>query len=205
MKTPTDEQLLVDHLSGRPDAFELLVRRHSPELYRFVLRFTNNSVAADDVLQETFLQVHMSAATFDAGRRLKPWLFSVAANKARDWLRKRSRRGELPLDAQIDGDGDGGTVTFSALLASDAPEDPGDLQADEKRKLVRSVVEQLPAALREVLVLAYYHKLPYKQIAEILHAPVGTIKSRLHTAVGSFGKAYRDVLQAAELDGGENE
>ena len=81
MKTPTDEQLLVEHLAGKPDAFEHLVRGYSLELYRFVLRFTNNSVAADDVLQEAFLQVYQSAATFDQSRRLKPWIFSIAANK----------------------------------------------------------------------------------------------------------------------------
>ncbi len=193
MKTPTDEQLLVEHLAGAPDAFELLVRRYSLELYRFVLRFTNNSVAADDVLQEAFLQVYQSAATFDQSRRLKPWIFSIAANKARDWLRKRARRGELPLDAQIDGNDEGDT-TFGDLLSADAPDDPAELQADEKRRFVQGVLDQLPAPLREALVLAYYHKLPYKEIAEILEIPVGTVKSRLHSAVGKFSTAYREAV-----------
>ena len=194
MKTPTDEQLLVEHLAGKPDAFELLVRRYSLELYRFVLRFTNNSVAADDVLQEAFIQIYQSAASFDQSRRLRPWMFSIAANKARDWLRKRARRGELALDAQIDGNDDGDT-TFADLLSADAPEDPADLQADEKREFVQTVLDRLPDALREALVLAYYHKLPYKEIAEILQIPVGTVKSRLHSAVGKFATAYQDAVE----------
>ena len=96
MNIPTDEQLLADYLAGQTDGFELLVRRHSPELFRFLARFTGNAAAAEDVVQEAFLQVHLSAASFDRTRRFKPWLFTIAANKARDLLRSRGRRPEVP-------------------------------------------------------------------------------------------------------------
>ena len=194
MKTPTDEQLLANHLAGRADAFELLVRRHSSELFRFVLRFTNSSVAADDVVQEAFLQAYLSAASFDLKRRLKPWLFTIAANKARDWLRIRARQSTVPLDAQIDAHDQSGQ-TFTDLLSSNDDNQPTELELEEQRRVVwRIIVEQMPTLLREVLILAYYHGFPYRQIAETLGIPIGTVKSRLHAAIGQFGQAYRAAV-----------
>ncbi|MCH8885541.1 MAG: sigma-70 family RNA polymerase sigma factor, partial [SAR324 cluster bacterium] len=75
--------MLHEYLQGEPGSFELLVRRHTPELFRFTLRLTGSSVAAEDAVQDTFLQVHISAESFDLSRRFKPWLFTIAANKSR--------------------------------------------------------------------------------------------------------------------------
>ena len=107
MDAPTDEQLLRQYLAGDRAGFELLVRRHSRELHQFVYRFTGNA-AAEDVMQETFLQVHHSAASFDQKRRFKPWLFTIAANKARDHLRRLNRRREVSFEAEISHDGGSG-------------------------------------------------------------------------------------------------
>jgi len=90
----TDEQLLEDYRGGDAEAFRLLISRHHDDLLRFLIRLTGDRQAADDVFQEAFLQVHISADSFDPTRRFKPWLFTIAANKARDLLRKRVRRQE---------------------------------------------------------------------------------------------------------------
>ncbi len=119
MDAPTDETLLREHLEGKTGSFELLVRRHAPELHQFVLRFTGDSTTAEDVVQEAFVQVHASADRFDPARRFKPWLFTIAANKARDYLRKRTRRREVAFDAKV-GDDDSGS-RFVHLLADDSP------------------------------------------------------------------------------------
>src|SRR5438105_8672312 len=92
---PSDEELLRGHLSGDPDSFGVLTERYTPEVFRFLMRFLGRRAMADDVIQESFLQVHLSAATFDLSRRVKPWLFTIAANKARDALRSRARRREI--------------------------------------------------------------------------------------------------------------
>ncbi len=194
-RTPTDEQLLAKHLEGEPHVFELLVRRHSEELYRFVLRFTNSSAGADDVVQDAFLQAYVSADRFDPTRRFKPWLYTIAANKARDWLRSRARRSEVPLDAEIGGDQGG--QKYLELFSSDGDDLSAQLDEAEQRRFVRRIVEDMPQTLREVLILAYYHRFPYKEIADILGIPVGTVKSRLHSAVGHFGQAYRAAANAA--------
>lgn len=191
---PTDESLLKEYLKGKQGSFELLVRRHARELHQFVMRFTGDSVASEDIVQDSFLQVHHSAQSFDPSRRFKPWLFTIAANKARDSLRRRTRRREVPFDAMVQG-GDGeSTSRFLDLLETDDTESPvEELQADENRQLVRRIIESMPEHLSEVLILGYYHRFPYKDIAEIVGVPLGTVKSRLHAAVTAFGERYREA------------
>jgi RNA polymerase sigma-70 factor (ECF subfamily) len=198
---PTDEQLLQDYINGTTASFELLVRRHAPELHHFVLRFTGDSVTTEDVVQEAFLQVHSSADAFDPERRFKPWLFTIAANKARDHLRKLSRRREVPFDAFIGHENETGQRFLDLLSGEDVLPDE-DLALEEKRDFVRSIVEQMPTRFSEVLVLAYFHRFSYKEIAEIVGIPLGTVKSRLHAAVVYFGERYREVV-AEQAKGGQ--
>jgi RNA polymerase sigma-70 factor (ECF subfamily) len=191
---PTDETLLQDYLAGQTASFELLVRRHTRELFQFALRFTKSSMAAEDVVQETFLQVHLSADSFDPSRRFKPWLFTIGANKARDYLRSRIRKREVPIDAPVGREGDEGQ-RFVELIADDQFTPQDQLGVEEKRRLVKSVVDGMPPKLWEVLVLAYYHRFPYKDIADIVDVPLGTVKSRLHAAIVDFGERYRAALK----------
>ena len=192
MDAPTDERLLADYFAGDHAGFETLVRRYHRELYQFVLRFTNSSAAAEDVVQEAFLQVHLAGRSFDLSRRFKPWLFTIAANKARDWLRARSRRHEVPLDAPIGG-GDEGGESFSGLLTDNQTPVHEALHADEKRRAVQRVIRDMPDHLREVLVLGYFHRFPSREMADVLGIPLGTVKSRLHAAVGHFARRYRTM------------
>lgn len=186
----TDEELLAEYLAGQTDRFEVLVRRHTRELFHFLIRFTGHAATAEDIVQEAFLQVHLSASSFDPERRFKPWLFTIAANKARDWLRSRTRRPEMPLDAPVGGHGAEG-LSFADFLAERGTSPAAGLEDQEQQRIVRSVVEQMPDHLREVLVLAYYHRFAYREMAEILGIPLGTVKSRLHAAVAFFAKSYR--------------
>jgi len=191
---PTDETLLKEYIRGKNSSFELLVRRHAHDLHQFVLRFTGDSIAAEDVVQESLLQVHSSARQFDPARRFKPWLFTIAANKARDYLRRRSRRHEVPFEASVGGDEGGAGQRFVHLLASDEGTPEEELSSEESRRLVKRVIEEMPPHLSEVLILAYYHRFPYKDIGEIVGIPLGTVKSRLHAAVVNFGERYRETL-----------
>ena len=193
MDAPTDEKLLQEFLEGKAASFELLVRRHAQELHQFALRFTGNSVAAEDVVQETLLQVHNSVETFNPARRFKPWLFTIAANKARDYLRRRHRRREVPFEAYVGNDDEAGQ-RFIDLLSGDDVLPHESLALDEGRRLVKGIVEAMPTKLSEILILAYYHRLPYRQIAEIVDIPLGTVKSRLHASIVYFGERYRDAV-----------
>jgi RNA polymerase sigma-70 factor (ECF subfamily) len=186
----TDEQLMLAYRAGDRASFSALVARYERELFHFLVRFMGDRAAADDVFQETFVQIHQSAETFDTQRRFRPWLFTIAANKARDLIRSNARRPTNPLMASIgSGDGDGGE--FIDLMQSDAPPPDAPMMQWELQQKVQKTVSMMPEHLREILLLSYFHQFPYKQISDILDIPLGTVKSRLHTAVAHFADRWR--------------
>lgn len=192
MPDRTDEQLLADYRNGDVAAFETLIRRYQPDLVRFLTRLLGERQLAEDAFQETFLQIHLSADTFDTGRRLKPWLFTIAANKGRDILRRRARRQTQDLSAPVEGgSGQDGRVTFVDLMEIDVPSPDASVTTDERDKLVQEAIDSMPWSLREILLLAYFQRLSYAQIAEELGIPLGTVKSRLHAAVATFAKHWQ--------------
>jgi RNA polymerase sigma-70 factor, ECF subfamily len=184
----TDEQLLGRHRGGDEGALEVLIERYRLELFHFLARFLGNQASADDIFQEAFLQVHISAGTFDTSRRFKPWLFTIAANKARDYLRKNKRQKAVSLSASVDQDGG---RAFIDLMEADLPLPQEKAQQKETGQIVRDIVSSLPEHLREVLLLAYFNKMAYREIAENLSIPLGTVKSRLHAAVGTFAELWK--------------
>lgn len=185
-----DEQLLAQARGGDDAAFRTLVERYQVEVFHFLLRFVRNRAAADDLFQETFLQVHQSADTFDLKKRFKPWLFTIAANKARDWLRRARRRQAASLSNEIAPGREGDGRSFLDLMPADLPPPPELVATQDLSERVRRVVDELPDHLREIIVLAYFEKLAYKEVAEMLDIPVGTVKSRLHAAVGTFAALW---------------
>lgn len=185
----TDEQLLVAYRTGDVGSFTLLVRRYQRELYHFLARFMGDRVAADDAFQETFLQVHQSADTFDPSRRFRPWLFTIAANKARDLMRSAARRSANPLQARMDASNEKSGQFIDLMQA--AGQLPGErMERGELQRLVQETITDMPAHLREILLLSYFHQFPYKQISHILNVPLGTVKSRLHAAVAFFAERW---------------
>ena len=187
---PTDEQLLADYRTGDKNAFSRLVDRYQRELYHFLVRFLGNRASAEDVFQETFLQVHQSAEQFDPQRRFRPWLFTIAANKARDLIRSQARRPTNPLQASISpGEEESGEFIDLMQSTSELPSDP--MERQELQELVHNTVTAMPEHLREILLLSYFHQFPYKQISEILDIPLGTVKSRLHAAVAYFADRWK--------------
>jgi len=187
----SDEQLLAAYLGGEAPAMRELIVRYHDDLIRFLTRLTNSRDTADDVFQETFIQIHRSGSSFDPERTFRPWLFTIAANKARDHLRKQSRRRTLDLSAPVGG-GDSET-TFVDLLEVDVPPPDSGVQSEERSRLVQEALSRMTAPLREILVLAYFQRLSYSQISDDLGIPLGTVKSRLHAAVASFAQAWRSV------------
>lgn len=185
----SDEQLILAHRDGDERAFTLLVHRYERELFHFLIRFIGNRAAAEDVFQEAFLQVHQSIGSFDDGRHFRPWLFTIAANKARDFLRSAARRKTSPLDAVFDAHSTDGT-NFLELLKSGAAAPETALESAEVYERVHRTIDQLPSHLREIVLLAYFHQFPYKQIAETLDIPLGTVKSRLHAGVAAFADVW---------------
>lgn len=190
----SDEQLLAEHLAGTPGAYDVLVARHAEDLFSFFHRFVGNASAAEDLVQETLLQVHLAAGSFDPARAFKPWLYTIAANKGRDYLRARGRRPVQSLDV---GGSDAESPSPGSLLAASTVPADEELDAERRAESVRAVIASMPESQRLMLVLGYYQKLPYAEIADILGIPVGTVKSRLHAAVTQFAKQWLARTQSA--------
>jgi len=196
VSTQSDEALLEAHLAGDEDAFQALVARYVSELVPYLARVTGSRTTADDIFQEAFLQVHQSAHTFDLSRRFKPWLYTIAVNKARDWHRKAARRQALSLSAPLGSDGEG--VGIIDLIEGDHAAPTDGLEQAELAARVREAVDGLPNHLREILLLSYFQKMSYNQIAETLQIPLGTVKSRLHAAVASFAQSWGPAESPSE-------
>lgn len=199
----SDEELVEDYLDGDVGAFRLLVERYHDPLLTFLYRLTGQRQVAEDVFQEAFLQVHQSLESFDVTRSFKPWLFTIAANKGRDALRKMQRRAAVSLSLRPrEGQGD----ELIDLIEIEVPGPGKWLESEETSRMVQRAVDQIPPRLREILLLAYFQRLSYMQIAEQLGIPVGTVKSRLHSAVAAFAKHWREqVDESRESDSGSIE
>ncbi len=186
----SDAQLLEQFRQGRESAFRELVNRYKNSLYAFLRRFINQQDLVEDVFQDTFLQLFTSRDSFDSERPLRPWLFTIAANKAKDALRKIHRQNSVEMGTIADS----GEVSLDEvvnLLSSYNSTPDNDLSRDETAKKVREIIAEMPENLRAILILAYFEQFSYKQMAEILSIPIGTVKSRLHTAVSYFTKKWK--------------
>jgi RNA polymerase sigma-70 factor (ECF subfamily) len=186
----SDEELLACFQRGQREAFGVLVRRYERELYGYLRRYLGDANLADDVFQNTFLQLYTKVGKYEPGRPVRPWLYTIATHQAIDALRRAGRHQALSLEQQREGGGDGDIHTLAGMLESRAPGPMDRAQQEEQRLSVRATVDRLPDFLRQVVVLAYYQGLKYREIAEILAIPVGTVKSRLHAALVKLQEAW---------------
>ena len=193
----TDAELLTRYSDGEEAAFRVIVDRYKNSLYAFLRQFLNRRDIVEDVFQGTFLQLFTSRDSFDKSRPLRPWLFTIAANKAKDALRKWQRTSAVPIGTM----GDSQELSFSDMLntvTSDTTVPYEELQQQETASRVGRIISKMPDNLREILLLAYFQKFSYKQMAEVLSIPIGTVKSRLHTAVGRFAKDWKASIGSKE-------
>jgi RNA polymerase sigma-70 factor, ECF subfamily len=160
-----------------------LVRRYEGELYGYLRRYLNDSDLADDVFQNTFVQLYTKLHQYETGRPVRPWLYAIATNQAIDALRRQNRHRTVRLNVEGDDENDGNMNRLLVLLENRGPGPLEVLEGNERKQLIRATVDTLPDFLKQVVILAYYQGLKYKDIAGILGIPVGTVKSRLHTAL----------------------
>lgn len=194
----TDSQLLQRYKEGDEDAFREIVTRYKNPLYAFLRRFLNRQDLVEDVFQETFLQLYSSADKFDVSRPLHPWLFTIAANKAKDALRKIQRESVMGIGAIADAGGVSVDDVVN-LLASYKTTPSDEASEAETAQQVREIIAKMPENLRGILILAYFEQFSYKQMSEILSIPIGTVKSRLHTAVVHFMKKWKESNRSSNI------
>ena len=187
----SDEQLLLDYReNGNRELYAQLVYRYERELYSYLRRYLGDADMAEDVFQATFLQVHLKCSQFEAGRRFRPWLYTIATNQAIDARRRNKRHVMASLDRvgqSSDNDEIGRLVN---LLESDDTSPFDSACSVERREMVQSTLAELPEQMHTVINLVYYQGMKYREAAEVLSIPVGTVKSRLHAAIAKLSKIW---------------
>lgn len=195
----SDEWLIAQYRKTADRAlFETLIRRYEREIYSYLRRYIGNAELAEDAFQGTFLQVHLKCHQFDSDRRFRPWLYAIATNQAIDVQRRNKRHRMVSLDRSSAGDRDERGNSWSEKLVGDAP-DPVRAAADgENSRWVNDSVQSLGESMQQVIQLVYYQGLKYREAADALGIPVGTVKSRLHAAVQRLGLLWEESRQEVD-------
>jgi RNA polymerase sigma-70 factor, ECF subfamily len=172
-------------------AFEALVHRYERPLYNYLYRYLRNAELAEEAFQGAFSRVHEKRDLYTEGRRFRPWLYSIATNQAIDEIRREGRHDAASLEQRrTRGDAETGT-TLLDMLQSDTPSPYEQMETAERSAWTRKAVDDLPEHLRTVVLLIYFQGLKYREAADVLEIPVGTVKSRLNTAIGMLNEAWR--------------
>ena len=160
-----DARLLARVVDGDHDAFNQIMRNHEDRVFSVCLRIMGNRELALDAVQETFLTAFRKASQFKGNSALGTWIYRIAVNTCYDHLRKQKRRAADPIPDHLD------------------PADPSAEDAMDSAALrpeLRRALEALPEDFRSAVVLADIEGLGLNQVAEIVGAPVGTVKSRVY-------------------------
>lgn len=175
----TEERALVARtLAGDDDAFAALVRIHQATVYNIAYRLVGQRETARDLAQETFLRAFKALDTFDPNRPFGPWLYRIATNLSINWV-KRVRLPTVSLDAPHPAGGD----DAEPLAIPDTSAEPAArFDQAEMQTQLRKAILSLPPDYRVVIELRHFQEMSYEEMAEVLNAPVGTVKTRLFRA-----------------------
>lgn len=178
----TDAELISAFKAGDAEALGPLMERHKAALYGYLLRLTGRQDAAEDIFQEVFLKLVRNPAAYGEREKFRAWLFTVARNAAMDNFRREGARGEVPLE----GDGERPGPADYAVSPEPGP---------EAAAVNKELGEKIAAALaclsedqREVFYLRHYSGLSFKEIAEMLSVPIGTVLARMSRAAALLRK-----------------
>jgi RNA polymerase sigma-70 factor, ECF subfamily len=194
----SDEELMSRFCRGYAEYFGVLLSRYERELYGYLRRYLGDAELAEDVFQNTFFQLYQKSNQYEQGRPFRPWLYTIATHQAIDTLRRAGRHPTLSLDQRQGVSDEGEVRSLLELLETRGAGPLESAQEKERQERVRTALEQLPDFMRQVVVLVYYQGLKYREAADILEIPVGTVKSRLHAALVKLQESWSTTPSAWE-------
>jgi RNA polymerase sigma-70 factor (ECF subfamily) len=162
----TDEELMLAYARGDQAAFRELFSRYAPMLLRLMTRTVSRGADAQDLVQQTFLQLHRARGDFRADMRVRPWIMTIAMNLARDLLRRRGRRPEVEVEEDA--------LPAPSAIASQQ------VESKDVGRRVREALAALPREQREVIELHWFEQLSFQEIAAIVGATSGAARVRAH-------------------------
>ena len=176
--------------SGHAAALDNLMTRHATPVFHFLCRMLGNEEDANDLAQETFVRVFKSAGQFRADQKFSTWLFTIAANLARNHFRWRSRHPNISLEAENPET----EQPIGATLPANAPSPNESALATERAAAVRHAVQKLPEDLRAAIVLCEWEERSVAEAAIILEATPKAVESRLYRARGLLRERLKNWL-----------
>jgi RNA polymerase sigma-70 factor (ECF subfamily) len=168
-----DETLAVHARRGDEAAFAALIENYESAIFNLCYRILGDGAEAEDAAQETFVRAYHHLHDYDRRRSFKTWLFAIASHHCIDRLR---RRRYLSLSLEAD------PPLQHPALYEPAPGPEECMLLHERSKLIQDLLDQLAPKDRTVIVLRYWHDLPYSQIARLTGVTLSAVKSRLHRA-----------------------
>ncbi len=192
---PPDESTLIAR-AQRNDvaAYEKLMLGYQQAAFRAAYLVLRDAAEAEDVIQDAFIKAYHALGRFDAGRPFKPWLLRIVVNEALNARKAAQRRRKL---AQ---------TYFSASGSDDAaPSLEAAALGGERRRLLLRALDMLKDDARLVISLRYFMELSEQEMAEVLHCPRGTVKSRLNRALDSLRRVVREHFPGLEPEGWSGE
>jgi RNA polymerase sigma-70 factor (ECF subfamily) len=189
----SDEALLAAYRqTGDRKLFAELVQRYERELYNYLRRYLGDAEQAEDVFQTACLMVHLKCDQFEPGRRFRPWLYAVATNAAIDAQRREKRHKAVSLDRNRK-DARQDEPRLTEMLLSEEPSPLAEASRLESGEWVQVALDELSGQMRDVINLVYFQGLKYREAAEALNVPVGTIKSRMNAAVNKLYEVWKQT------------
>ena len=182
----TDDELMAAFIVGEAAAMEALYLRYRQSIYSWLLRMTGNAAEAEDIYQDVWLKVIRSASNYRSGN-FKAWLWQIVRNKTTDRMRKKSP--SLVLDAPVCADDEGEHTVVDQLTDDAAADALMQIEESERKCAVCDAIDALPTAQKEVVLLRINGELSFKEIADMLAAPIGTVLARMHNAVKNLKAA----------------
>lgn len=164
-----------------PEIFETEAMRHIDDLFRTAKRITMNQIEAEDLVQETYMQAWKSFDQYEPGTNCRAWLYKIMFNKFDHQRRKKYTQAKYFQEADD-------LVYLTAAYNAPVPENLSDTQ-------VIAALDKLPEHYRSVVLLADVHEFDYKEVAQVLDIPIGTVMSRLSRARTQLRKSLADVAR----------
>lgn len=179
----TDNLLMEDVRDGKVEKLAILFERHHVALFNYFLRLTGNRPVSEDLVQEVFTRILKYRTTYRGEDKYSVWMYKIARNAHIDFLRRQKET--VPLEDQFE----------EAQSADLIPEER--VERQQEAALISRALKRLSPRKQEVILLSRFQNLKYREIAELMECPVGTVKGMVHRAVQELGDIYKQLSREA--------
>ncbi len=193
--TITDEELVARSMDGDADSFNQLIKRWERPIYALAYRTLGREDDARDVCQETFLRAYRAINGFKGQAKFSSWLYRIALNLCRDWMRRQRRQPTVQPPEDVD---------IADLAAERGPSESIETLVGRRHlgRAVAAAMARLPEEQRTAIVLKEYHGLTFQEIAEMQGVPLSTVKTRLYQGLSVVRRQLeKGGMSAADIRG----